>query len=964
MKKFICSLSLLILTGLVLAGSPSQLNVGANPGPGAICDGYHRVTVFAVILDSAGDRVYSANNTITFNITSGSGTFEGSNVVQAKGGLATVNVISPTSPGSIVVTGTSPGLTSDITTFDWIEPRIAFTKFPLGVYEDVAPWWYSNFSTAINDIRAHNLDSCMMGNGKVGRDEGVLNSAESADFDIYMGIVGTVGESGSTPDFYDDSTPTLSEARVQRDEVLNNWGGYSCVQSWYTADEPDNSLLTHVGFITEAFREQDTLRPATPVLIGKDRTRNHYNQSQLDVLCPDLYPAGYYNPIGDFTMRHWGYSDMDMVSYYRYITQDKHGGVPSWLVLQTHNFQTQLRQPEPEEVRCMQWLGIAEGVKGFFWFIYSPINSQWTGLKDQPANFGEIATQASRLKANGNEIINILKNSQRTVNLCSVSGPTSPSYIQPHITTLMKKDGSDYYTVAVNQDCQDYQTLTIDSYHFNQIKDVETDTIYSLPVSLSFAPGNGRIFELLDDPVDPPNPPENCSVYSTAKYSISISWDPPVGGGTPNTYNIYYAGGALIDSVPAGQTNYTIDSLDPATDYCFEVTAENAADESSPSNFVCDSTQEQPDLNEDGLVDDIDLEIFTFNWLQSVSDPLAGDINGSGFVDLRDFAYLAAEWYPDSQAPDDIDDLEIADYSYDYISLVWTEPYDNVGVESYDIYRKVGTGSWGYLDTVYTPTVSYNDSTVLPETSYNYRIKTYDTSGNPSPAYSNEVSQLTPAEPTDDSLHHWDMGEGTGSTVDNTGSAGSPGGNIDGADWEYESSIGRNVLHFIDDNDDNVSLGNMDLPAGTSGLTLCAWVKADTFKSGADNRIISKANGSAANDHWWMLSTIDNGGVKLRFRLKTNGTTETLIGSSQTIPTDQWVHVAAIYDGSTMRLYKNGVADSATISKSGNVDTNSSIPAYIGINYNDYSPWDGWIYDVRIYDRALSASELSDIINE
>ena len=64
-----------------------------------------------------------------------------------------------------------------------------------------------------------------------------------------------------------------------------------------------------------------------------------------------------------------------------------------------------------------------------------------------------------------------------------------------------------------------------------------------------------------------------------------------------------------------------------------------------------------------------------------------------------------------------------------------------------------------------------------------------------------------------------------------------------------------------------------------------------------DARIISKANGVNDSNHFWMLSSIDTSeGTRLRFRLKTNGLTSTLIASSGTLQT-VWTHAAAVYDG-------------------------------------------------------------------
>jgi hypothetical protein len=49
------------------------------------------------------------------------------------------------------------------------------------------------------------------------------------------------------------------------------------------------------------------------------------------------------------------------------------------------------------------------------------------------------------------------------------------------------------------------------------------------------------------------------------------------------------------------------------------------------------------DLNLDGHVDFLDLNIFTGNWLKAGTG-LAGDLNGDGKVDFNDFGILGQDW--------------------------------------------------------------------------------------------------------------------------------------------------------------------------------------------------------------------------------------------------------------------------------------------------------------------------------
>ncbi|MFW5703888.1 MAG: LamG-like jellyroll fold domain-containing protein [Patescibacteria group bacterium] len=203
-------------------------------------------------------------------------------------------------------------------------------------------------------------------------------------------------------------------------------------------------------------------------------------------------------------------------------------------------------------------------------------------------------------------------------------------------------------------------------------------------------------------------------------------------------------------------------------------------------------------------------------------------------------------------------------------------------------------------------------------------------------------------------VSYWNMDDGSGTTASDT--TGNNSGTVSGAQWVTGQ---ENTALEFDGSNDSVDVGTFDI-AG-SALTIAGWVYIDDFGV-SDARIISKATGVAEQDHYFMVSTIDHYGSKrLRFRLKTGGSTTTLIANSTgVLSTGQWVHVAAVYDGSSMILYKNGVAVGST-SKSGSLSTNNTVPVWIGNNPTNDRPFDGKIDELAIYDRALSATEIQQL---
>jgi hypothetical protein len=145
-------------------------------------------------------------------------------------------------------------------------------------------------------------------------------------------------------------------------------------------------------------------------------------------------------------------------------------------------------------------------------------------------------------------------------------------------------------------------------------------------------------------------------------------------------------------------------------------------------------------------------------------------------------------------------------------------------------------------------------------------------------------------------------------------------------------------------------------------LTLAAWFRQEPAAAPApDWRLVSKATSMDEGAHFWMLSSTTSGSsTVLRFRLRTAGRTDTLVADSGAIAPGVWTHAAAVYDGARMTLYKDG-KKAGSIEKTGRLDQDPSVPAWIGANpvRPSDAPFAGLIDDVRIYARALTEAEIA-----
>lgn len=86
---------------------------------------------------------------------------------------------------------------------------------------------------------------------------------------------------------------------------------------------------------------------------------------------------------------------------------------------------------------------------------------------------------------------------------------------------------------------------------------------------------------------------------------------------------------------------------------------------------------------------------------------------------------------------------------------------------------------------------------------------------------------------------------------------------------------------------------------------------------------------------------------------------EDLESSFVFIENTDWIHVAMTYDGVGMRIYINGALDSSRSFYPGEAIVSSSRPVHLGMRQGEQRYFDGLMDDVRIYDVALTADQIS-----
>ena len=207
----------------------------------------------------------------------------------------------------------------------------------------------------------------------------------------------------------------------------------------------------------------------------------------------------------------------------------------------------------------------------------------------------------------------------------------------------------------------------------------------------------------------------------------------------------------------------------------------------------------------------------------------------------------------------------------------------------------------------------------------------------------------------------WPMNEGSGTTAIDSGAL--PANNVTFAGdptWvagQSGSAISLNGSSQYGTTPDEASL---DI---ANQITLAAWIKPARQ---ATQDLIKKAAMDTTNGYELSSASTDASSPapkKVFVRLNQVASANTYrVNSTSDYPFDgnTWMHVAATYDGVTIRLYINGIQE-GSMAASIAIATNS-LPLSIGAQSDGQRFFQGALDQVRVYNRALSADEVAGLV--
>jgi hypothetical protein len=196
----------------------------------------------------------------------------------------------------------------------------------------------------------------------------------------------------------------------------------------------------------------------------------------------------------------------------------------------------------------------------------------------------------------------------------------------------------------------------------------------------------------------------------------------------------------------------------------------------------------------------------------------------------------------------------------------------------------------------------------------------------------------------------WKLDEGTGTTTADSSGMGNDG-MIRGAAWVtsgFPAAKYPNLAALRFEGGDSVQLGTKSLPANNRPQTVAFWLNYTAVPS-ADAQICVALTDGRANG-----SRLKLGFKMQRLAALKGGGSNNLVNVAP--PAPGWHHFAYSFDGATHRLYVDG---QQRMTSNTAPDTGAASNARLGGNFDQTEQFTGFLDEVRIYDRVLTAIEIA-----
>ena len=206
---------------------------------------------------------------------------------------------------------------------------------------------------------------------------------------------------------------------------------------------------------------------------------------------------------------------------------------------------------------------------------------------------------------------------------------------------------------------------------------------------------------------------------------------------------------------------------------------------------------------------------------------------------------------------------------------------------------------------------------------------------------------------TDGLVAHWKLDETAGSSAADASGNGHTGTltRMSGVSWTTGQIDG--ALEF-DGFNDYVSVSSVSVP--TTAFSFALWFRPDSnWSAGSSKQRFFDWTGSSPSRPYWTFGNNNDGKIGLHVNI--DGISYDDINTSTTSWTSgTWYHLAVTWNGTDFKVYMNGLQEGPDVTHSGSHMSNTGL--HIGQNTSNSEHFAGRLDDVRIYNYALSPTEI------
>jgi hypothetical protein len=210
---------------------------------------------------------------------------------------------------------------------------------------------------------------------------------------------------------------------------------------------------------------------------------------------------------------------------------------------------------------------------------------------------------------------------------------------------------------------------------------------------------------------------------------------------------------------------------------------------------------------------------------------------------------------------------------------------------------------------------------------------------------------------------YWKMDEGENKTVydwsgnGRNGTLSLNGSPATSTAWQAETSCKKGRCLDFDGTDDYVNISDSPFDF-TSDFSISTWVKADAVSASLQGFVCKAENGA------YCLEMSGNGANKIDFAVR-DATAYRYAVANNTMSNNTWYHVVGLVQGTSVKLYINGVLQSTQGTLTSAVST-TNVNLIIGGNPSATVPtylFNGKIDEVKVYNYALSPLQIREDYN-